>query len=52
MYFQSILLGESTSEQIKQHELLRKAWNADGSPFKGQPFDPNLVSFENSNADE
>lgn len=29
--------------------MLRKAWDAEGSPFKGQPFDPNIVQFENQN---
>lgn len=39
--------GELTSEQIKQRDLLQKAWDVDGSPFKGQPFDPNIVQFQN-----
>ncbi|XP_011195872.1 nudC domain-containing protein 3 [Zeugodacus cucurbitae] len=26
-------------------ERLRIAWNAEGSPFKGQPFDPSVVKF-------
>lgn len=26
-------------------ERLRQAWDADGSPFKGQPFDPSMVKF-------
>lgn len=38
-----------TSEQRKQHEMLRKAWDAEGSPFKGSPFDPSAIQFENSN---
>lgn len=42
-----IIIGELTSEQIKQQEILRKAWDAEGSPFKGQPFDPNIVQFQN-----
>ena len=29
----------------KNIEMLRKAWNAKGSPFVGQEFDPNVVSF-------
>ncbi|XP_031631223.1 nudC domain-containing protein 3 [Contarinia nasturtii] len=40
------LKGQPTSEQIKQEELLRKAWDAEGSPFKG-PFDPKIVQFQN-----
>ncbi|KAL7733899.1 hypothetical protein ACLKA6_011608 [Drosophila palustris] len=30
-------------EQAKTLERLRKAWDAEGSPFKGQPFDPSMV---------
>lgn len=45
---QQKLKGESTSEQIQQQEMLRKAWNAEGSPFKGMPFDPNIVQFQNN----
>lgn len=41
-------VGKPTSSQLKQHELLKKAWDVDGSPFKGMPFDPSLVQFENS----
>lgn len=26
--------------------MLRKAWDAEGSPFKGTPFDPTKVNFE------
>lgn len=40
-------IGQPTSDQIKQQELLRKAWDAEGSPFKGQAFDPNIVQFQN-----
>ena len=25
-------------------ETLKKAWDADGSPFKGTPYDPSLVN--------
>lgn len=45
--FRFYAVGELTSEQIKQQKMLRKAWDAEGSPFKGQPFDPNIVQFEN-----
>jgi len=27
-------------------KTLQDAWNADGSPFKGQPFDPSLVQVQ------
>lgn len=42
-------LGLPTSEENKTNEILRKAWNAEGSPFKGQPFDPSLVTTSNPN---
>ncbi|VDK20323.1 unnamed protein product [Taenia asiatica] len=29
-------------------DILKEAWNKDGSPFKGQPFDPSRVSVESS----
>lgn len=45
---QQKLKGEFTSQQIQQQEMLRKAWDAEGSPFKGMPFDPNLVQFQNT----
>ena len=41
--------GLPTSDEEKQLEALQKAWNAEGSPFKGQPFDPskfNLGGFD------
>lgn len=25
--------------------MLKKAWDAEGSPFKGQPFDPSKVNM-------
>ncbi|XP_044731546.1 nudC domain-containing protein 3 [Chrysoperla carnea] len=38
--------GLPTSQDNKKTQLLEKAWNADGSPFKGTPFNPSIVSFE------
>lgn len=37
-------LGLPTSEELQMQEKLKKAWNVEGSPFKGQ-FDPNAVIF-------
>lgn len=37
-------LGLPTSSEIANHDTLKKAWNADGSPFTG-PFDPSTVIF-------
>ncbi len=38
-------LGKPTSDEMKNEEMLRGAWDAEGSPFKGQPFDASKVSF-------
>lgn len=40
---QNRALQADDSQQVKTLERLRKAWDADGSPFKGQPFDPSMV---------
>merc|ERR1719502_850035 len=37
--------GLPTSDQIKNEDMLRKAWDAEGSPFKGQPFDPSVLNM-------
>uniref|UniRef100_A0A1I8F1S2 Upf2 domain-containing protein n=1 Tax=Macrostomum lignano TaxID=282301 RepID=A0A1I8F1S2_9PLAT len=37
-------MGLPTSEEAKTLDLLRKAWDAEGSPFKGTPFDPSVIS--------
>jgi hypothetical protein len=29
--------------------MLKKAWNAEGSPFAGTPFDPSRISIEGGN---
>ena len=31
--------------QQKAHDILKKAWDAPGSPFKGTPFDPTRVNI-------
>lgn len=36
-------LGLPTSEQIAMQDVLKKAWNSEGSPFTG-PFDPNVLN--------
>jgi len=30
---------------MQNEDMLRKAWDAEGSPFKGTPFDPKMVNF-------
>lgn len=32
----------------KLQNVLKEAWDAEGSPFKGQPFDPTLVNVQNA----
>ncbi|CAG5134483.1 unnamed protein product [Candidula unifasciata] len=39
-------LGLPQSHEAKTHDMLRKAWDAEGSPFKGQPFDPSRFSVD------
>lgn len=38
------MLGKPTSGQQKAYDMLHKAWDAPGSPFKGTPFDPTKVN--------
>ncbi|XP_059395870.1 nudC domain-containing protein 3-like [Carassius carassius] len=39
------LQGKPQSHEIKVHEMLKKGWNAEGSPFKGQDFDPSMFNI-------
>ena len=43
-------LGKPTSDELKNEDMLRAAWNAEGSPFKGQPFDPSMVNLSGGDA--
>lgn len=38
-------MGLPTTEEEKQLEAIKSAWDAEGSPFKGKPFDPSLINF-------
>ena len=38
-------LGKPTSDDLKNEDMLRKAWDAEGSPFKGTPFDPSKINM-------
>ena len=38
-------MGLPTTDQDEQMEMLKKAWDAEGSPFKGQPFDPSKFNI-------
>ncbi|XP_077490360.1 nudC domain-containing protein 3 isoform X2 [Amblyomma americanum] len=37
--------GKKTPQEEKVENLLREAWDKEGSPFKGQPFDPSAVNI-------
>uniref|UniRef100_A0A2C9KRN4 CS domain-containing protein n=1 Tax=Biomphalaria glabrata TaxID=6526 RepID=A0A2C9KRN4_BIOGL len=41
-------LGLPQSHELKTHEMLGGAWDAEGSPFKGQPFDPSKFNVDTS----
>ncbi|KAH6942228.1 hypothetical protein HPB50_002021 [Hyalomma asiaticum] len=43
--------GRKTPQEEKVENLLREAWDKDGSPFKGQPFDPSIVNMSGCNSD-
>lgn len=42
------LQGKPQSHEMKVHEMLKKGWDAEGSPFKGQQFDPSLFDIPSS----
>ncbi|XP_033629902.1 nudC domain-containing protein 3-like isoform X1 [Asterias rubens] len=37
--------GKPTIKEMETQEILRKAWNTDGSPFKGTEFDPSALNI-------
>ncbi|KAM6902976.1 nudC domain-containing protein 3 [Xenentodon cancila] len=39
------LQGKPQSHEMKVHEMLKKGWDAEGSPFKGQSFDPSMFDI-------
>ncbi|XP_072259026.1 nudC domain-containing protein 3 [Pyxicephalus adspersus] len=39
------LQGKPQSHELKVHEMLKKGWEAEGSPFKGQQFDPSMFNI-------
>ncbi|XP_063824800.1 nudC domain-containing protein 3 [Ostrinia nubilalis] len=39
--------GLPTSDELRNIDILKKAWNADGSPFKGKEFDPSVLNQSN-----
>ncbi|XP_075714754.1 nudC domain-containing protein 3 [Rhinoderma darwinii] len=43
--YQQKLQGKPQSHELKVHDMLKKGWDADGSPFKGQTFDPSMFNI-------
>ncbi|XP_014789674.1 nudC domain-containing protein 3 isoform X1 [Octopus bimaculoides] len=41
-------LGLPQSHEEKAHDMLKQAWHAEGSPFKGQEFDPSKFKIDPS----
>lgn len=41
-------MGKPTSDQQKLMDQLKDGWDAEGSPFKGKPFDPSVLDFGGS----
>ncbi|XP_053574124.1 nudC domain-containing protein 3 [Bombina bombina] len=39
------LQGKPQSHEMKVHDMLKKGWDADGSPFRGQKFDPSMFNI-------
>ncbi|XP_054612636.1 nudC domain-containing protein 3 [Dunckerocampus dactyliophorus] len=39
------LQGKPQSHEMKVHEMLKKGWDAEGSPFKGQQFDASMFDI-------
>ncbi|XP_059213335.1 nudC domain-containing protein 3 [Centropristis striata] len=37
--------GKPQSHEMKAHEMLKKGWDAEGSPFRGQQFDPSMFDI-------
>jgi len=42
--------NEPTSDQILAADLMKDAWNADNSPFKGTPFDPSVLNLSENDS--
>lgn len=40
--------GLPTSDEIRNMDVLKKAWNAPGSPFQGKEFDPSILNSSNT----
>ncbi|TWW66220.1 nudC domain-containing protein 3 [Takifugu flavidus] len=43
--YQQKLQGKPQSHEMKVHDMLKKGWDVEGSPFKGQEFDPSMFDI-------
>ncbi|XP_077979826.1 nudC domain-containing protein 3-like isoform X2 [Glandiceps talaboti] len=43
--FEQKKAGKPSSKELETHTILEKAWDAEGSPFKGTPFDPSKMNI-------
>jgi len=39
-------MGNPQSHELKVHDMLKQGWDAEGSPFKGQQFDPKMFDIQ------
>nr|XP_033803749.1 nudC domain-containing protein 3 isoform X2 [Geotrypetes seraphini] len=39
------LQGKPQSHELKVHDMLKKGWDSEGSPFRGQRFDPSMFNI-------
>ncbi|XP_030057596.1 nudC domain-containing protein 3 [Microcaecilia unicolor] len=39
------LQGKPQSHELKVHDMLKKGWDSEGSPFRGQTFDPSMFNI-------
>ncbi|KAF7701038.1 nudC domain-containing protein 3 isoform X2 [Silurus meridionalis] len=46
--YQQKLQGKPQSHEMKVHEMLKKGWDAEGSPFRGHQFDPSMFDISPS----
>lgn len=44
--------GKPTSDQIRTADMMKDAWNAPGSPFRGSEFDPSMLNLSSPVPDE
>jgi hypothetical protein len=43
-------MGMPSTEEEEKMEMMKKAWDAEGSPFKGTPFDPSKLNMMGSSS--